>query len=60
MKKKRNQNLCFAQDARRKNEIAQYGKLISLRPAVTHKSKKAYDRNGMKNEMTKIITNNIN
>lgn len=28
----------------RKNEIEKYGKLVSLRPSVTHKDKKKYTR----------------
>ena len=34
----------FGEDARRKNEIAMYGKLVSLRPSIVHKTKKAYSR----------------
>lgn len=34
----------FAENARRNNEIAQYGKLVSLRPSIAHKSKKTYSR----------------
>lgn len=50
MKKKRNQNLKFAESARRKNEIEQYGRLLSLRPSVVHKSKKNYNRQKNKKE----------
>lgn len=34
----------FAEDARRKNEIAMYGKLVSLRPSIVHNTKKTYSR----------------
>ena len=53
--KKKNKNLAFAQDARRKNEIEQHGKLLSLRPTVAHKSKKNYDRKQNKKELSRIL-----
>lgn len=49
MKKKKNK-FAYAEDARRKEEIARYGKIVSLRPSVTHKSKKTYDRKENKKE----------
>ena len=36
--------------ANREIEIAMFGKQVSMRGAVTHKSKKVYDRNRMKRE----------
>jgi len=54
-KKKKNQGLKFAQDARRKQEIAQHGRLLSMRPAVAHKSKKLYDRKESKKELSREI-----
>lgn len=53
--KKKNQNLAYAQDARRKNEIEQHGKLLSLRPTVAHKSKKTYDRKLQKKELSRML-----
>lgn len=41
---KRNGNFQIAQQVRRENEILEYGKLLSTRPSICHKSKKAYDR----------------
>lgn len=55
MKKKRNQNLKFAESARRKNEIEQYGKLLSLRPSVVHNSKKTYNRQKNKKEASILM-----
>ena len=34
----------FTEKARRDNEIKEYGRLLSLRPAKIHKSKKDYSR----------------
>ena len=48
MKKK---NFHLEEDARRKAEISQYGRLLSLRPSVYHKNKKAYDRKNNKKEV---------
>lgn len=58
-KKKKNNNLAYAQDARRKTEIEQHGKLLSLRPSVTHKSKKTYDRKENKKELSKLIDSSL-
>lgn len=44
MKKQCNIIRKFAEHARRENEIKTYGKIISLRPSCTHKSKKIYSR----------------
>lgn len=52
---KKNKNIAYAQDARRKTEIAQYGKLLSLRPSICHKSKKTYDRKNQKKELSSIL-----
>lgn len=56
-RKKKNGNFSLAQEARRKNEIEQHGKLISLRPSIVHKSKKIYSRKGMKKELSNQIGN---
>lgn len=45
-----NQNFKYAQAARRNNEIAQYGRILSMRPSVAHHSKKAYSRKNYKIE----------
>ena len=55
MKKNRKTDIHFAEAARRKEEIAKYGKIVSLRPSVAHKSKKNYDRNQHKKETSKQI-----
>ena len=34
----------FAEKVRRENELKQYGRLLSLRPSIEHKSKKDYSR----------------
>ena len=44
MKKKKKQNIKFAEAARREEEIKKYGKLVSLRPSRAHNSKKNYNR----------------
>lgn len=36
--------------ANREIEIAMFGKQVSMRGSIKHKSKKAYDRNRMKRE----------
>lgn len=54
-RKKKNQGLLFAQDARRKQEIAQHGRILSMRPTVAHKSKKLYDRKQNKKELSSEI-----
>jgi hypothetical protein len=46
-KKKKNQQFSSskaAQAARREQELADYGKLLSLRPSMTHESSKDYKR----------------
>ena len=43
-KKKKNNNLKFAEKARRAEEIKRYGKLISLRPSRAINSSKQYKR----------------
>lgn len=40
--------LKFAEKARRDQELEKYGKLVSLRPGITHKSKKDYNRQEFK------------
>lgn len=54
MKKKQNKT-AFAEQARREQEIAQYGKILSLRPSVVHKSKKTYNRRNNKKEISRQI-----
>lgn len=53
--KKKTKNFNFQEDARRKMEIEQYGKLLSLRPSVCHKSKKVYDRKQNKKEVSNFL-----
>lgn len=43
MKKKR-RKLNLAEKIRRDSEIKQYGRILSLRPSIVHKSKKQYTR----------------
>lgn len=47
----KHKNFHFQEDARRRMEIEQYGRILSLRPSVAHKSKKKYDRKVMKKEV---------
>jgi len=52
-KKKKVNILSLAEKARREKEIEKYGRLLSLRPSVEHKSKKQYTRKEKhKNEIT--------
>lgn len=44
MKKKKKKLISLAEKVRRDNEIKETGKLVSLRPGITHKSKKDYSR----------------
>lgn len=44
MKKKKKKLISLAEKVRRDNEIKETGKLVSLRPNITHKSKKDYSR----------------
>lgn len=44
MKKKKKKLISLAEKVRRDNEIKETGKLVSLRPSITHKSKKDYSR----------------
>ena len=43
-KKKKIKVTNLAEKVRRENELKQYGRLLSLRPSIEHKSKKAYNR----------------
>jgi hypothetical protein len=43
-KKKVATNFNLAEKVRRENELKEYGKILSLRPSVEHKSKKTYSR----------------
>lgn len=56
-KKTKNSNFNFVEDARRKQEIEQYGKMVSLRPSVVHKSKKIYNRKNNKKELSNFLDN---
>ncbi len=40
MKKKKKKLISLAEKVRRDNEIKETGKLVSLRPSITHKRKK--------------------
>ena len=53
--KRKNKNFKFEEDARRKQEIEQYGRLLSLRPSVVHRSKKTYNRQENKKESRKYF-----
>lgn len=55
MKQKKLTNFSFAQEARRKQEIEQYGRILSLRPSSVHKSKKDYNRQKMKKETSQYF-----
>jgi hypothetical protein len=44
MKKKKKKLISLVEKVRRDNEIKETGKLVSLRPSITHKSKKDYSR----------------
>lgn len=43
-KKKVTTNMNLAEKVRRENELEAYGRILSLRPSVEHKSKKTYSR----------------
>jgi hypothetical protein len=43
-KKKKIKVTNLAEKIRRENELKQYGRLLSLRPSIEHKSKKVYNR----------------
>ena len=43
-KKKKNKIKSIPEKIRREKEIETYGKLVSLRPSIEHKSKKLYSR----------------
>jgi hypothetical protein len=43
-KKKKIKVTNLAEKVRRENELKQYGRLLSLRPSIEHKSKKVYNR----------------
>jgi len=53
--KRKTSNFNFEEAARRKHEIEQYGKLVSLRPSIVHKSKKTYNRQQNKKEASKQL-----
>ena len=48
-KKKKYDSIKSACKADREREIALYGKLVSMRPSMAHKSKKMYNRKKYKN-----------
>ena len=43
-KKKKYNSQKTLESIRRENELKEYGKLVSLRPSIEHKSKKLYNR----------------
>jgi hypothetical protein len=43
-KKKKIKVTNLTERVRRENELKQYGRLLSLRPSIEHKSKKVYNR----------------
>jgi hypothetical protein len=54
--KKKPTNLNLAEKVRRENELETYGRILSLRPSVEHKSKKIYNRKEKhKNEINKDL-----
>lgn len=57
--KHKTKNFNLEEDARRKSEIEQYGRLLSLRPSVVHKAKNKYDRNTHKKESMKLLTDSF-
>ena len=55
-KKKVMTNMNLAEKVRRENELEAYGRILSLRPSVEHKSKKTYSRKEKhKNEINSDI-----
>ena len=48
--KRKTKNFKIEEDTRRKLEINQYGRLLSLRPSIVHNSKKTYNRQQNKKE----------
>lgn len=55
-KKKVTTNMNLAEKVRRENELEAYGRILSLRPSVEHKSKKTYSRKEKhKNEINSDI-----
>ena len=44
MKKKKKKLLNLAEKIRREAELQEYGRILSLRPSIEHKSKKIYSR----------------
>lgn len=53
MKKKKKKKFSLAEKVRRDNELAQYGRILSLRPSIIHKNKRNYTRKEKhKNEIT--------
>ncbi len=45
----------FSEEARRKDEIASYGKMVSLRCSCVHKSKKDYNRQEHKKKTSQMM-----
>ena len=43
-KKKKIENVTLAEKVRRENELKEYGRILSLRPSVSHRDKTKYNR----------------
>jgi hypothetical protein len=55
MKRKKTHNAKFSEEARRKEEISSYGKMVSLRCSCVHKSKKDYNRQEYKKKTSQMM-----
>lgn len=55
MKRRKIDKTKFSEEARRKDEIASYGKMVSLRYSCVHKSKKDYNRQEHKKKTSQIM-----
>lgn len=53
-KKKKIENVTLAEKVRRENELKEYGRILSLRPSVTHKDKTKYNRKNKHREQAII------
>lgn len=55
MKHRKMDKTKFSEEARRKDEIASYGKMVSLRCSCVHKSKKDYNRQEHKKKTSQMM-----
>ena len=55
MKRRKIDKTKFSEEARRKEEISSYGKMVSLRCSCVHKSKKDYDRQEYKKKTSQMM-----